>query len=159
MCTEAVSPIGSPLHIPFLSLHRFHTSKDISPARNANHFCFQYLSRLTVSVMVIRLIKITVFCDVTLRSLEESAASVFRVKEASALTMEKAGSSETLVPVYQTTRRYIPLTHNLNHLKTSGHYIYTVCLNTLKLCILPTQCICVFRMVLKINSDCFPKQH
>jgi hypothetical protein len=31
--------------------------------------------------------------------------------------------------------------------------------NTLKLCILPTQCICVFRMVLTINSNCFPKQH
>jgi hypothetical protein len=28
-----------------------------------------------------------------------------------------------------------------------------------KFCILPTQCICVFRMVLTINSDCFPKQH
>jgi hypothetical protein len=27
-----------------------------------------------------------------------------------------------------------------------------------KLCILPTQCICVFRMVLTINSDSFPKQ-
>jgi hypothetical protein len=25
--------------------------------------------------------------------------------------------------------------------------------------ILPTQCICVFCMVLTINSDCFPKQH
>jgi hypothetical protein len=30
---------------------------------------------------------------------------------------------------------------------------------TLELRILPTQCICVFRMVLTINSDCFPKQH
>jgi hypothetical protein len=28
-----------------------------------------------------------------------------------------------------------------------------------KLCILPTHCICVFRMVLTINSDCFPKEH
>jgi hypothetical protein len=28
-----------------------------------------------------------------------------------------------------------------------------------ELCILPTQCICVFRMVLTTNSDCFPKQH
>jgi hypothetical protein len=37
--------------------------------------------------------------------------------------------------------------------------IYTICFNTLKLCILPTECICVFRMVLTINSDCFPKQH
>jgi hypothetical protein len=30
-------------------------------------------------------------------------------------------------------------------------------LNIQKLCILPTQCICVFRVVLTINSDCFPK--
>jgi hypothetical protein len=32
-------------------------------------------------------------------------------------------------------------------------------LNTVKLCILPTQCICVFHMVLTVHSDCFPKQH
>jgi hypothetical protein len=37
--------------------------------------------------------------------------------------------------------------------------ICTTCCNALKLCIPPTQCICVFRMVLTINSDCFPKQH
>jgi hypothetical protein len=37
--------------------------------------------------------------------------------------------------------------------------IYTTRFNTLKLCILPTQCICVFRMVLTMNSDCFLKQH
>jgi hypothetical protein len=37
--------------------------------------------------------------------------------------------------------------------------IYTTCFNTLKLCILPTQCIYVFPMVLTINSDCFPRQH
>jgi hypothetical protein len=37
--------------------------------------------------------------------------------------------------------------------------IYTTFFNTLKLRILPTQCIFVFRMVLTINSDCFPKQH
>jgi hypothetical protein len=39
--------------------------------------------------------------------------------------------------------------------------VVTVCttfFNTPKLCILPTQCIYVFRMVLTINSDCFPKQ-
>jgi hypothetical protein len=45
------------------------------------------------------------------------------------------------------------------HLKTYGYYIYHTPLNTLKLCILSTHCICVFRMVLTINSDCFPKQH
>jgi hypothetical protein len=32
-------------------------------------------------------------------------------------------------------------------------------LNKLKLYILRTQCICVYRMVLTTNSDCFPKQH
>jgi hypothetical protein len=37
--------------------------------------------------------------------------------------------------------------------------ICTTCFNTLKLCILPTQCVCVFRMILTISSDCFPKQH
>jgi hypothetical protein len=31
--------------------------------------------------------------------------------------------------------------------------------NVLKLCILLTQCICVFRMVLTINSDGSPKQY
>jgi hypothetical protein len=37
--------------------------------------------------------------------------------------------------------------------------ICTICFDILKLCILPTECICVFRVVLTINSDCFPKQH
>jgi hypothetical protein len=37
--------------------------------------------------------------------------------------------------------------------------ISTTCFDTLTLRILPTQCICVFSMVLTINSDCFPKQH
>jgi hypothetical protein len=39
--------------------------------------------------------------------------------------------------------------------------ICTTCFNITctKLCIPPTECICVFRMVLTINSDCFPKQH
>jgi hypothetical protein len=46
-----------------------------------------------------------------------------------------------------------------NPLKTSGYTIFTTRFNTLKLCILPTQSICVFRMVLTINSDSFPKQH
>jgi hypothetical protein len=35
--------------------------------------------------------------------------------------------------------------------------ICTTRFNIIKLCILPTQCICVFRMVLTINSECFPK--
>jgi hypothetical protein len=37
--------------------------------------------------------------------------------------------------------------------------ICTTCFKTLKLCILPTERICVFPMVLTINSDSFPKQH
>jgi hypothetical protein len=36
--------------------------------------------------------------------------------------------------------------------------IYATCFNIIILCILPTECICVFRMVLTINSDCFHKQ-
>jgi hypothetical protein len=36
-----------------------------------------------------------------------------------------------------------------NLLKSSGF----------KLCILPIECICVFCMILTINSNCFPKQH
>jgi hypothetical protein len=38
-------------------------------------------------------------------------------------------------------------------------YVYITYLSTSELRILPTQCICVFRMVLTINSGCFPKQH
>jgi hypothetical protein len=37
--------------------------------------------------------------------------------------------------------------------------IYTTYFNITKFCILPTECSCVFCMVLTINSDCFPKQH
>jgi hypothetical protein len=37
--------------------------------------------------------------------------------------------------------------------------VYTAYVNFSFVYILPTECICVFHMVLKINSDCFPKQH
>jgi hypothetical protein len=37
--------------------------------------------------------------------------------------------------------------------------ICTARFNILKLRILPTQCIYVFRVILTINSDYFPKQH
>jgi hypothetical protein len=37
--------------------------------------------------------------------------------------------------------------------------VYTACFNILKLFILGTYCVHVFRMVLTVNSDCFPKQH
>jgi hypothetical protein len=43
-------------------------------------------------------------------------------------------------------------------LQPSG-FTCTTCFNTLKLCILATECVCVFRMVLTINSEYFPKQH
>jgi hypothetical protein len=43
---------------------------------------------------------------------------------------------------------------NQRHLKHSA-----ISLNIHELCILPTEVICVFRTVLTINSDCFPKQH
>jgi hypothetical protein len=36
--------------------------------------------------------------------------------------------------------------------------ICTTRFNVVKLCILPTQCISVFRMVFTIKSDCFPKE-
>jgi hypothetical protein len=37
--------------------------------------------------------------------------------------------------------------------------ICSTCFNVRKLCILPIECICMFRTVLTINSVCFPKQH
>jgi hypothetical protein len=76
--------------------------------------------------------------------------SVDRNKEQTAIEISEARFNESAV--YHKSNAYNPL-------KPSGRYIYTTCFNTSKLCILPTQCICVFRMVLAINSDCFPKQH
>jgi hypothetical protein len=43
-----------------------------------------------------------------------------------------------------------------------GLYVVTICtthFNKPKLYILPTECMCVFSMVLTINSDCLPEQH
>jgi hypothetical protein len=37
--------------------------------------------------------------------------------------------------------------------------ICTTCFNISKPCIIPTECIFVFRMVLTLNIDYFPKQH
>jgi hypothetical protein len=48
------------------------------------------------------------------------------------------------------------LGHCLSPLKSNGS-ICTICFNILKLCILPTVCVCVYRMILTINSDCLPK--
>jgi hypothetical protein len=48
----------------------------------------------------------------------------------------------------------------INPLKHSNNGIYIPPALTLKkLSILPTQCVYVFRMVLTINSDYFPKRH
>jgi hypothetical protein len=43
-------------------------------------------------------------------------------------------------------------------LKHSGDYVYRL-LTIRRPCILPGQCTYVFRVILTINSDCFPKQH
>jgi hypothetical protein len=45
-----------------------------------------------------------------------------------------------------------------NRLKPSGS-VCTTRFKILKLCILPEECVCVFRVVLTVNSDCCPKQH
>jgi hypothetical protein len=36
--------------------------------------------------------------------------------------------------------------------------MYATCFNILDLCILPTECIYKFRMILLVNRDNFPKQ-
>jgi hypothetical protein len=46
--------------------------------------------------------------------------------------------------------------HFPNTLQPSGHSTYV---NILKLRILPIECVCVFRTILTISSDCFNKQH
>jgi len=46
----------------------------------------------------------------------------------------------------------------LNHLTLSGYYMYHQ-LNIHKVYVLPTQCICVFCVDLRTNSDYFPTQH
>ena len=46
----------------------------------------------------------------------------------------------------------------INPLKPSGNYMYHQ-LNTVKLYVLPTQCINVFCVDLRTNSDYFPTQH
>ena len=46
----------------------------------------------------------------------------------------------------------------LNTLKPSGHYMYRQ-FNIQQFCVLPTQCIYVFCVDLRTNSDYFPIQH
>jgi hypothetical protein len=44
--------------------------------------------------------------------------------------------------------------YGLAQLDLSGIHVCTTRCNALKLCILPTECICVFRMALTVNSGC-----
>ena len=37
--------------------------------------------------------------------------------------------------------------------------LYTTCCTTYPLCILSTECTCVFGMIVAIKGDCFPKVH
>jgi len=46
----------------------------------------------------------------------------------------------------------------INPLQPSGHYMYHQ-FNITKFYVLPTQCICVFCVALRTNSDYFPIQH
>jgi hypothetical protein len=46
----------------------------------------------------------------------------------------------------------------INPSKPSGHYMYHQ-FNIHKLYVLPTQCICVFGVDMRTNSDSFPIQH
>jgi hypothetical protein len=64
---------------------------------------------------------------------------------------------------YQITRNFI---HDMNkfisQLTIYGSvalYVYVPLVSILKLCILLTDCVCEFHIVLIINSDTFPKQH
>jgi hypothetical protein len=52
----------------------------------------------------------------------------------------------------------LPLPH-FKTLKSTVVIMCTTYFSIHNLCVLPTQCICVFRVVLTINSDYFPKQH
>jgi hypothetical protein len=44
----------------------------------------------------------------------------------------------------------------LNHLNLSGNCMYTTFYNNQYLCILPTECIYGFHMILSINNNLFP---
>jgi hypothetical protein len=49
----------------------------------------------------------------------------------------------------------VNVSFSINPSEPSGYYIYHLRFNTLKLCILPAECICVFHMILTMNSYCF----
>jgi hypothetical protein len=48
--------------------------------------------------------------------------------------------------------------HVLNSISVRSGYYLQKPLTLRTLCFLPTDCNCLFRMALTINSDCFPKQ-
>jgi hypothetical protein len=86
-------------------------------------------------------------------------------RSVSALSSSSILPDAVILFEFQKIRRFT-LQYNLNfwHIEQPFKvqwplYVCTTCFNTLKLCILPTQCICVFRMVVTINSDFYPKQH
>ena len=47
---------------------------------------------------------------------------------------------------------------NVDQAEPNGHFMYRQ-FNIQKFCVLPTQCICVFCVDLRTNSDYFPMQH
>jgi hypothetical protein len=78
--------------------------------------------------------------------------------------MEAVYASETSVRTHQIMRCLKPKHHNINYsgdvnpLKSSGHYMYRQ-FNINQFYVLPTQCIYVFCVDLRTNSDYFTVQH
>jgi transglutaminase/protease-like cytokinesis protein 3 len=60
--------------------------------------------------------------------------------------------------VYRNTRSYILQYHDINPLQPSGYYMYRQ-FNIQQFYVLPTQCIYVFCVDLRIYSDYFSIQH
>ena len=74
--------------------------------------------------------------------------------------------SSTLMSIQQTSNITVlqyALLSSSNSLQPSGHYMYrtvvTICTTIQQFYVLPTQCIYVFCMNLRTNSDYFPIQH
>jgi hypothetical protein len=71
------------------------------------------------------------------------------------------GNGEPVGQFQPSTDSHVTLTNcgeGTNVSTKCGNYIYHLIWHEI-FCILPTECMCVFRMVLTINSDCSPKQH
>jgi hypothetical protein len=64
-------------------------------------------------------------------------------------------SGEKVALPMQIVRLYVYTANKVRPVVT----INTTCLNILKFCILPTQCIFMFHMILTRNSDIYPKQY